>query len=655
MEDRRVNQYGEKSIYVEKNEGQIYLGSSYVEEPSSAFNNGSYELLDYAATIKPAILREEVRLITDWIEKEASEESSSRLALLYGKAGIGKSVVMHDLLENLRSNAEYLVLGLKSDQIEFVDTDDLSRKIHLAKPLEMVVRDVAQKYKRVILLIDQIDALSKSLSSNRTPLISILKLIAKIQVVPHVRVVISCRPYDLDYDPLLDNLRIKQKWELKEFSKEKVIDILKENHSKERLNDNLLSFLGNPLHLYLFLKVQPEEQQLRNSMSMDSLYHQLWRKYIADDIVRKVEKKRLLALLDVLVSTMYERQELSVHYRTFETEYSSEFQYLFTNELLLHTKNDRVQFFHQTLFDYVYARRFIEKEKNLLDVLKNHHQGLFLRAAVKSILSFLREQNPQKYIRTIEQLIYAKDNNGKDTYRYHLKSLALSNMAYYEIPLKEEINFVSNRVFYDKLYMNVLFETVYSPNWFEVIWKIIGNKGGWKGLSKEYKDMVIQMCYRSLLHSADLVLNILEKTLDFNNEDDCKYLGNLLQYYDLNCSSGKLIFFYNKLVKSRLPLEYVHLLRNILKGNPAFVCNELKENVKQQLLEKGSQHIHRISISHEIADLYQEILKNHREEGVQLLIDVLNLVYDKTKFEIEGTLNSSVFEGLQAVILWQTL
>ena len=138
--------------------------------------------------------------------------------MVYGKAGVGKSVVMSDLLKELQANPEYLVLGLKSDQIEFVNTKDLAQQLHLAKPLDIVVRESAQKYKRVILLIDQIDALSLSLSSNRTPLRSILKLIGQIQYVPNVRVVISCRPYDLEYDPSLETLRIKNKWEIKEFT-----------------------------------------------------------------------------------------------------------------------------------------------------------------------------------------------------------------------------------------------------------------------------------------------------------------------------------------------------------------------------------------------------------------------------------------------------
>lgn len=133
-----VQQYGEKSIYVGKNEGQIFLSNAYIEEASVAFSKCSYELREYTPTIHPAIHRDEVDYIKDWIERKTSDDCSSRLALLYGKAGIGKSIVMHDLLEELQSNRDYLVLGLKSDQIEFVDTEVLRQNIHLAKPIEKV-------------------------------------------------------------------------------------------------------------------------------------------------------------------------------------------------------------------------------------------------------------------------------------------------------------------------------------------------------------------------------------------------------------------------------------------------------------------------------------------------------------------------------------
>lgn len=635
MEERTVNQMGTKPIYIEKNEGIVYVGNNYVEEPCSAFYSGSYELLDYTPTIKPAILREEVGLIQEWIERKAPAEESARLALLYGKAGVGKSIVMHDLLEKLQSENEYLVLGLKSDQVMFENTDELSRKIRLAQPIEVVIENMAQKFKRVILLIDQIDALSLSLSSNRTPLRSILKLIKQIQYISNVRVVISCRPYDLEYDPLLNNLRIKNKWELKELTKEQVLQTLKDNQCNERLSDNLLNFLGNPLHLYLFLKVQPYEQ-LTDPLSTDLLYHQLWSKYVNDDSVRKADKDKLLSLLDSLVGTMYQRQELSVHIRGFETTYNAELNYLFTNGILIITKSGQIQFFHQTLFDYVYARRFTEKGYDLLDLLKGQHQGLFSRAAVKSILIFQREQNPSHYIHILENLLYAKNQDGKDIYRFHLKSLALSNLAYFESPLQEELNLISKRIYSDKVYMDVIFESIYTANWFNAIWEIIESKGGWKKLSKGYKEKTMVMCQRTLLLDAGIVLNKLDAVLDYDDENDCKYLDKLLQRYNLNCNSDKLIAFYNRLAKKGNPLEYTHLLQNILKENPAFVCEILKENVKLQLKEIEYTNVHRIGVTHDIEHLYEELLKNHHDIGIQLLVDILTVVYESTQFKLEG-------------------
>ena len=45
------------------------------------------------------------------------------------------------------------------------------------------------------------------------------------------------------------------------------------------------------------------------------------------------------------------------------------------------------------------------------------------------------------------------------------------------------------------------------------------------------------------------------------------------------------IALYNKLVKRKNPLEYTDLLSNILRENPTFVCEVLKENVRLQLEE----------------------------------------------------------------------
>ncbi len=579
MQEKIINQFGGKSLYIETSLGNVYLANNYTRDPASAFARGSGELLGYTPAICPEIPRQEVDLIQEWIENKSDPtDSLTRLALLYGKAGIGKSIVMHKLLERLQGREDYLVLGIKSDLVEFANMDDLRGKLYLTRPIEDVIREEVSKCKRVVLLVDQIDALSLSLSANRTPLRSLLSLIRRLANIPHVRVVISCRSYDLEYDPELQNLKIKNRWELKELSEEQVLQTLRSNGHNKSIDDRLISFLGNPLHLYLFLKVKPEER-LTDPLSTNLLYHQLWSKCINNVSTCPVSKASLLSLLDTLVDTMYQRQELFIHIREFETQYEQELRYLLTNDLLIESRNRQIQFFHQTLFDYVYARRFLEKGKSLLDELEGQHQGLFIRAAAKSILIFLREQKPKEYLCTLDQLLYSQDDNGLSIFRFHLKSLTLQTLANFEMPLRSELDFISRKIYPNSVYMELVFNSVYTLNWFHAIWEIIDSKGGWQELSKAYRELAITMCRRVLWRDVDSVLDRLNTELNFDDEEDRKHLEHVLNFYELNYSGDKFVELYSKLAKGRNPLQYTNLLSSSIQGNPTFVCAELKENI----------------------------------------------------------------------------
>ena len=635
MQEKIINQFGDKPLYIERSLGNVYLADNYTRDPASAFARGSDELLGYTPAICPEIPRQEVDLIQEWIGSESdATDSSTRLALLYGKAGIGKSIVMHKLLERLQGRGDYLVLGIKSDLVEFANMDDLRGKLYLARPIEDVIQEEASKRKRVVLLVDQIDALSLSLSANRTPLRSLLCLIRRLANIPRVRVVISCRPYDLEYDPELQNLKIKNQWELKELSEEQILQTLRSNGHNESIDDRLISFLGNPLHLYLFLKVKPEER-LTDPLSTNLLYHQLWSKCINNMSTCPVSKASLLSLLDTLVDTMYQRQELSVHIREFETQYEQELRYLLTNDLLIESRNRQIQFFHQTLFDYVYARRFLEKGKSLLDELKGQHQGLFIRASVKSILMFLREQKPKEYLRTLDQLLYRQEDNGLSTFRVHLKSLVLQTLTNFDIPSPSELDFISRKIYPNSEYMELVFNSVYTLNWFHAIWKILDNKGGWEKRSKAYRELAITMCRRVLWRDVDSVLDKLNSVLNFNDEEDCKHLEHLLNFYELNYSGDKFVELYSKLAKGRNPLQYTNLLSSSIQGNPTFVCAELKENIKLQLQENKGRSFPNISVSCDVGELYKKLLKKHYSIAINFLFDVLTLIYNATSYAIE--------------------
>lgn len=627
-----IFQFGEKSLYIERNDGNVYVGD-YVAQTNEAFADESFELQAFAPQITPQINRDEVETILDWIAKDADKTEPKRVALLYGSAGVGKSVVMHDVLLRLAKNSEYLVLGLKTDQIEFMDTEDLRKRMHLSKPLVSIIREVAQKAKRVVILIDQIDALSLSLSSNRTPLRSMFKLIEQIKSIPHVRVVISCRPYDLEYDPILNDMRVDTKWELKNLTSDKVKLVLKSHELEVNLGESLLVFLGNPLHLYLYLKVMPFGK-LRNPITEEVLYDGLWRKFVIGIDVNRREK--LLELLDAMVAVMYKRQELFVYKKEFESKYNDELNYLFSNGLLLSTSNGRVQFFHQTMFDYVYARRFVENNYDLLEDLSNQHQGLFSRAAVKSIFSFLRETNPILYIQNMDSLLFEKGETEEYKYRFHLKSLILSNMVFFDEPKPEELQLIDRKIFYHALYMGVIFESVHNGKWLNALWKIIDNKGGWATLSKEYKEKAIIMCSRTLWDDADKILIVASKVLQSGDADDRKMIIDLVSHQSFNCDIGELIKLYKALSLKSYPLESINLLKLILKGNPKFVCDVLKDNVMRQLSQKERNSLHTLDFTHEEDQIFEMMESNYHELTIQLYVELLELVMENTPFEIPG-------------------
>lgn len=645
MDDQNLNQYGSHSICVGHNNGTICIRENYghAERADAAFADQSFELQSYTPKINPPIKRDEVGQILEWIEREASKEKPNRVALLYGSPGIGKSVVMHDVLTEIAKRDDYLSLGLKSDQIEFSDTDDLGRRMRLAQPILSVIRDMAQKKRRVVVLIDQIDALSLSLSSNRTPLRSVFKLMEQLKSVPHVRVVVSCRPYDLEYDPILNDLKVGRKWELKKLSANNVMKVLEENGMQSGVGEHLIDFLGNPLYLYLYMKVMPYGE-LRNPITEDVLYDELWRKFVRDVPETQVNREKHLVLLDRLTDHMYRRQELHVSIKNYESSFVNELRYLLSNGLLVLTSNGRLQFFHQTLFDYVYARRFVENGHDLLVELSTQHQGLFIRAAVRSILGFLRETDPVLYKQNICSILFDKNTDGTDKYRFHLKSLALSNMTYFDVPKAEEKSLIERNVFEEEMYMSVILESVHNGEWLDAIWDIVERKGGWCALKRVYKEKVIAACGRVLWADADKLIGMALKILSYGIFEDKELVMGMVDYRYLDGSSECLMKLYKALDLKAFPLECKNLLISIAKETPDFVCDVLKMNIAGQLAQNEKSDFQTIRMNHGEEEVLEALEKNHPDCSIRLYMEMLSMIFESTKYSLPNTEISSSFE-----------
>lgn len=575
-----------------------------------------------------------------WIDAEHSKEKE-RVALLVGAPGSGKSVVMHDVLQMMEARDDVYVLGLKSDQIGYETIENLARNNGISSRLEDVVNGLSREsgVKRVILLVDQIDALSMSLSSNRAPLRSILRFIENIQINDKVRVVISCRPYDLEYDPYLEQFQFGEKVKMDPLRAEIVEEVLRINGRNEvPANSNLFNTLRTPLFLYLFLKLRPSSK-LDTTITEYGLYNRLWSQIINVDGDR-VDHQRLLRLLDQITGKMYEAQLLTVSHISLDSAYSRELEYLLHEGMLICVSEDRVQFFHQSLFDYVYARRFVERGDDLLDAIRDRHQGLFIRALVKSIMTFMREDSVERYIDAIRHILFDVTEEGIPAYRFHLKMLVLSMMGYTTNLYPIEVKFAREELSLNGQLLEFFIKGIRCKEWFIAVQDIIDHSAGWQGMSEGDCLLMVGICSQLIHFEQYIVLSYLDKylTQEISSEVRKKVISTLDFFKPERENVAIAQRLYDRIILEDDDTSLVNLLNNMFDMDPDFVLKRQRRIVSYVIkANKENYRIKDISIDHEVEHLYEKIYEQFPDRAFCEFLSIVKEICDASKLDFKNS------------------
>ena len=224
-------------------------------------------------------------------------------------------------------------------------------------------------------------------------------------------------------------------------------------------------------------------------------------------------------------------------------------------------------------------------------------------------------------------------------------------MAFFDEPKQEELKLIDRKIFYDSLYMSVIFESVHNCNWLNAIWKIIDNNGGWAALSKEYKEKTILMCSRTLWDDADKILDVAFRVLQTGDADGRKMIMDFVSHQSIKCDINKLIKLYKALGLKSYPLECPNLLKLILTDDPKFVVDVLKDNVQKQLSQKDKSSLHIVDFTHEEEQIFEMMESNHHELAIQLYVELLEIIMKNTRFDIPGheIIGSFEFSSFQRV------
>ena len=156
---------------------------------------------------------------------------------------------------------------------------------------------------KAVLVIDQIDALSQYITNDRTKLENVVALIehfATADCLKNVRIIVSCRSFDLEFDPKLRLLGDNPRIELGVLNKSEVVTILNrlKNDLYKELDEKTIAILQTPQHLNLFCQVYVNNQKT-NYFSITDLYDELWRQTInlSESSINKETAEKVLQII----------------------------------------------------------------------------------------------------------------------------------------------------------------------------------------------------------------------------------------------------------------------------------------------------------------------------------------------------------------------
>ena len=640
-----VTQHGDKSVAIIAN-----TGSNISTQQIQSFADISAALEAHISKIGTYhIDRKETKTLLDWIEQSQEptdpNDNEKRIALLLGKAGSGKSVIMKDVMLTLQNDERYIVLAFKSDIFyDGEDSRDINEKANLGCSVIEAVRKAA-KDQKTILLIDQIDALSAVLSSRRKPLSEMMSLVNKAAEISNVRVLVSCRPYDFYYDKSFSDLRRCYQLTVCELSETEIRQAFYQNNipSDKYIPTDLLQLLSNPLNLLLFCRIQ-HGQTIPSIKNLTDLYALLWNDTLDQCHANQEET---IEFLWYFASILYEKQTLSIHRNMMPSKWHKESQDLLSKGIIVENEKTQTwQFMHQTLFDYVFARLFFEKQQTLEDMFETKHQGLFVRNHLKQILEYQHMTDSDGFLRNVHTILFDKtDDRSRYKYRFHIRHLVLSILAGLESYAPNDSTLIRNEIFTNKLYLFHFTNTITTFAGFSLYREWIDNKGGFFAVDKSLQDYMFtifsKVLYSNFQETVSYIRTLCEPHLsDYHR----KRLIALIERQGKVDFSEDLKFVVEFLDADEASLAFPVLMHTNTIHNTDWVIRRLKQcvlKIYEKCKEAASLKFYP-EISHNILLVYDDLKKRFPDKAYCFAYDIVKYVATLSVLDAEDDIKNSM-------------
>ncbi|MEV1005474.1 ATP-binding protein [Nonomuraea sp. NPDC050202] len=418
----------------------------------------------WKASIAQQILRPEIER-AETSKVLAHLEGGKELIFALGAGGSGKTVVLHDVITTLEAQG-WIVLVFRLDRrAPSSTTTELGQQLGIDRSPASVLAKVAGE-QRALLVIDQLDAIS--MASGRIPetFDVIDELIREARAFPNLQVLLACRQFDADNDHRIRALvehAETARVEVRKLSEAEVLHAVSFMEiSSESLTSRQIEILSSPLNLVLLKGIVGRGQALTFA-STTELFDAFWQRKFLDSQHRQNNPPRFNDVIRTLTEAISSRRRLTVPLSVFDSEnLLNDANILASEHVLTRTFSGReIGFFHESFFDYAFARIWIEREETLVEFLVTGEQELFRRGQVRQVLVHLREQDPERFTKETEALIT------NTSIRFHLKDVALSVLRSLPDPTAAEWELVERLIAAELSFGDKVWSVLRTSPWFD--------------------------------------------------------------------------------------------------------------------------------------------------------------------------------------------
>jgi hypothetical protein len=381
-------------------------------------------------------------------------DDSQSVTLLLGEPGCGKSA----LLARLGRETEAVGMPVLAIKADFLPEDILTQPalgVYLGFPTSPLttLRTIAEAGP-VLVLLDQLDALADLVVQRSARLRPLLELIHDLANLPNVHVIASCRAFEQRHDP---NLRLIEALPLtlELPSWEDVSEVLTARGIQANgWNAELRDTLRSPHALDTFLTLLKDTDEAGLLTSFQGMLQMQWEKKV---LAIPGERKTLLL---GMARRMAEEEMLWLPLAWFEDRYATVRELVAEGMLRLDEGSGRLQFRHQTLYEFVRARGFLDRLGSLTQAILAGQNSIRIRPQLWYALQHTRQVSPELYQQELARL-WSPD------LRPHLRMLLIEFLGTQRIPLAGETRLAwlnYDDPWFQRRFLNAV---VGSPGWFE--------------------------------------------------------------------------------------------------------------------------------------------------------------------------------------------